>query len=586
MIQRRINEDLFGVLIDQVDTASSAAGGRKGIPEWLCKNTSHPTNHSKNWSFKDHYFQIGLLECQAPHIAVTKPSQCGLSEISVRLAVALLAKMTGIHAIYSLPSARFASKFSSSRFDPVIDSSPRLRHMVPKTASSMELKKIGSSYLHVVGASSSKQAISIPASILINDEVSFSNPDALSVLQSRLGHLAPDERIQVDLSTPLFHGSGISALFERGTQHEYMMYHDKCGNWVVLNSAEDMVIPGFDQHIFNLTLDDLDNGLIDITKAWLKCPACHSEISRADAADPSKRAWVPRYPDRTLHSFCVDPSAMPGTRSPPQLIGDLRLYKKMSRFVQFALGKPYDSADATILESVLDKAFQVNPISPLIGKSTIYNSVCGMDVGNISHLCHGKKVDGVLHVFNFEKVKQSGDNELAATFVERFHNYRCGKGVIDNAPDITVVKSVQSRVAYRGVVGGYYVSGRVGALSDTYEEDEIRELVKIRRTELMDEMVLAFNNGKILLPKGLSWEPELRKHLLTPKRITVVDATGEESAKWISSSSHDHCFHALCYLWVASKMLEVDTSIIVMPAGRFASKAKVGGAVVANRGRG
>lgn len=547
-----VDFELFSSLVDQLETTVSSSGGRHNLPIWIEKNTRSPTDPLKPWSFKDHEYQLGILNSTAAHIAVQKASQRGVSELLVRVSLALLSKLGGVHGIYILPSTRFATKFTSSRFDPVIDSSPRLKRLASKIINSTELKQIGSSFLHIGGASKESQAISIPAKFLIVDEYSFCNPDVVSVYQSRLGHNAEGEEIMYSFSTPLHPRSGITDVYERGTQKSYMVFHDACSNWVEVSALEDIVIPGFEQPLVELSREDLLNSEVLAAQSWVKCRHCGEPISRQNMADPERRAWVPRYPDRAIDSFCVDALSTPGIAFAPHVVMSLSLYKTTARWVQYALGYPYESSDTQILPSRLEQCFTISAIPPEV--PIVAGAVAGMDVGKVSHLCHGKLVDGRLEIFNMETVRQDELNATAELYVTRMRQYRVVRGVIDAAPDVTIVKSVQGRTYYNAVWGAQFVrgSGRSGTL-DLFEENEVEGVVKIKRTQALDEFVKEFNTGRIRLPKGLAFETEVREQLERPKRIVNEDAVGEEQAVWVSKGA-DHWFFSLFYCWLAAQM--------------------------------
>lgn len=569
------NPELFDSLIDQAEASYTSAGGRQGIPLWLTMNTRSPKNTSHNWSFRGHEFQIGILEDLTPHIVIQKAAQKGVSELMVRTVLALMMKLSGEHAIYALPSTKFASKFAASRFDPVIKSSPRLMAAKSRDIDSTEIKQIGSCFLHIGGAQKESQAISIPARILVRDEYSFGDPNVLATYQSRLEHNLPGDRIIFDFSTPLFPKSGISESYELGTQHIYMCYHTVCGQWVEINSLKSIVLPGFDKDLVELVKDDLESPNVKVKEAWLRCPHCGSPVSQENLAQPSHRAWVPHFPDREIHSYHVDPLCTATITTPAQVISSLQLYRKTPKWIQYGIGQPYESADSQIVESAKDRAFLINPVPPSISAG-VYGAVAGMDVGKVSHLVNGARVDGKLQIFNMETVRQGGENETGQTFVDRFNAYRSIRGVIDSEPDVSIVKYAQNRVVVNAVYGSHFVRSRGSATLDLFVADELEGVIKVSRTRAIDEFVKEFNTGKVLLPKGLRFEQEVKDHLSRPKRIMDEDAIGEEVFKWVSKGA-DHWFFALLYCWLAAQMADVGGLIFPLSSGsQLMGRTKIG----------
>ena len=532
-------------------------------------NTRLPGNPLKHWSFKGHEYQIGILNDQSPTIAIQKAAQTGISELMSRTVLALAAKLSGEHILLVLPTSHFASKFVSSRIDPIIDASPRLQQLVSKKVSSTEIKQVGSSFIHIGGAATESQAISVPGRALFVDEVSFCSPDVVNVYISRLGHNREEDKILFYYSTPLYPGMGITELFEQGTQNLYMCYHDVCGTWVTVDSTKHIVLPGFDQELLTLTLTDLRSGGPRPNEAYLQCEHCHNPISQENLADPEKRAWVPSYTGRPLSSYQIDPLCAAYLKTPASIIRELQLYKTTARWAQFALGVPYASSEATITQEAIENAFSIQPIAPTTASTTA--TIAGMDQGKLAYLANGKELNGVLEVFNVETIQQDGDNGQADTFIRRFQQFNAIKGVIDSGPDASLVRYVQNRTQYNGSWGCYFVRTARRASLELYEEDEVAGLIKANRTAVIDEFVKAFNNGKIKLPRGSRHEAEIRAHLAEPKRITMPDSVGEEQSTWVSKGP-DHWFFALPYLFIAAKLVEASPAKVYIPPSRLVSK--------------
>lgn len=552
---------LWDSLTDSVEVATTTGGGLRNAAEWVCKNTSDPRNSEKPFSFRHHEYQISIINDTHPIVYIRKSTQVGCSELSVRLALAICAKFNNVSAIYVLPSIRFAQKFSMARCDPIIEASPRLKALANREVSSNELKKIGSSFLYFTGAAQNSSAISIPARALIADEVAFMDPKVLSVFSSRLGHQAEHEKIVRMFSSPLFPHSDISALVEQGTMNEYLVYHDPCGQWTEVSVLENMIVPGFNDHLSTIQVSDLDDKRVNVDGAFIQCPRCHTPISPANLADPRRRAWVPRFPSREAASYDVGPLCVPHLRTPAALLKDLRLYRSNQRWQQYSAGIPAEAASDTILQATLDRCFTVAPQSPISGN--VSGAVIGADIGKNSHIAIGKVISGVLHVVWLETVRQTDDNATGRTLVERYTGYRSSQLVVDAAPDFTIAKYVAGKLPFNAAWGAYFVRGRGKSNLASWELDDREGVVKISRTRALDEFVEAFNKGQIKLPVGLAFENDVKQHLQRLKRVVNIDNVGEEAAQWISSDSADHWFFSILYCWVASRLVEETGSGIV-----------------------
>lgn len=558
------DHSLFDTLIDQVDTAIISGGGLGNAAEWVCKNTRDPSNPGKDYSLKGHEYQGDIMNSKAPHLVVRKATQIGLTELSLRLALAACAKFTNISVIYVLPSIRFAQKVAMSRVDPIIQASDKLKSIVSSSVDSNELKQIGDSFLYMTGAAQNSSAISIPARALFIDEYAFCDPQVVSVFASRLGHQTEEERIVREFSSPLYPHSDISYLYEQGTQRQYMCYHNSCGRWVVVDPADDMKIPGYDDLISNLSHGDLTNKRYQIDKAYIACRHCNEPITVENLADPTRRAWVPMYPDREIESFDANPLVLPQLRTCPRLLKDLRMYKNTQRWLQFALGRPAESSSDMILQSTLDRCFVTQAIQPQHAASSgVIGTVLGVDVGKISHLVVGKKMEDRFEVLWMETSRQDENNATGERIISVYRDFRCIQGVIDAAPDVSMPKFAQGKLPYNQVWGCYFVSGRGKSNLKMWESDEEEGTVKVTRTRAFDDFVEQFNKGKVLLPRGLPFEKEIQQHLQRLKRVLDLDTSGEEKAKWVASDPETHWFLAIFYAWLAADM--AGESSIILP---------------------
>jgi len=178
------------------------------ISEWLIK---HTTINSRAWSFRDHEYQRTILDDPAPIKYVKKCSQVGISELAVRRVIAKVQLHAGINAMYVLPTAAFASMFSSTRLASALDSSKEAKESLYKTDSTTIKRFFNESFVYMRGASRSGQAISVPVTDLTLDEIDFAEDQAvLTSFASRMTHADEDLMSQLGFSTPTVPKYGIS----------------------------------------------------------------------------------------------------------------------------------------------------------------------------------------------------------------------------------------------------------------------------------------------------------------------------------------------------------------------------------------
>ena len=170
----------------------------------------------KPWSWKDHEFQLEIIRDTRSRITVRKCSQVGLSEVMVQKTIAMAATMQHIRIIFTLPTRDMAMPFSKDRFDAAIDQSDFYSTLVQKAQNSASQKKIGTCTLYITGSFGANSAISVPAEVVISDEVDFSNEVVLGKLNSRLRHAhLVDEMgnrgMRMNFSTPTVDDYGVDA---------------------------------------------------------------------------------------------------------------------------------------------------------------------------------------------------------------------------------------------------------------------------------------------------------------------------------------------------------------------------------------
>ena len=134
------------------------------VAEWIEKYTYLG---GELYSFKDHEYQLRIMQSTSPEIIVRKCSQVGISEMSFRRALGLADIIDGFSTIYTLPTATFAADVCKTRIDPIIAASPRLKAKINKVLDNASIKQLGNSFIYIKGTYGNNQAISVPADNII-----------------------------------------------------------------------------------------------------------------------------------------------------------------------------------------------------------------------------------------------------------------------------------------------------------------------------------------------------------------------------------------------------------------------------------
>ena len=550
---------MSATFLDRLRATSTGVRDLTVLPDWIARNTSHPRNRDLPWTFADHEMQVSILGDNARHLLVRKCSQVGLSEIIVRMVLAMMGILPESHIIYTLQTAKFASNFARTRVDPVIAASRTLRELASRTVDNTELKKIGTSFLYISGASGQGQAISVPADVVVNDEEDFSDPTTLSTYASRLGH-AEGGGIRRRFSTPTVQGFGISKDFPDSTNHHYMCRCQHCRHVQMLDFFKHVKVPGFDDNLSEFRRDDLSNQAYDVSGAAYLCERCGKSLSLENLNDPSMREWVAKYPDRDIHGYQVGPYDVPKTNSAAVTLRSVGEYARYADWVNFKVGVPYEDATTSVLPTAVNDNATIPWLRPVDGARAGTGFCIGADQGKTSWLLVGKKVGDEVHVVHAERIKVKDSDSIPGRVLERVDQYGVVRSVIDAAPYYTVALNLREKCA-AGVSWGAYYSRTAKVKYSDFTTNEDEQIVTAYRTGSLSNMVKAVNGGRVKFARC----PELvtiQEHLRSLKRLVSENEDGTREEKWISTGA-DHFAHCLNYLLIAIELAGSTGSVAI-----------------------
>jgi hypothetical protein len=543
------------------------------LPNWICENTRSPGDRNKPWSFEGHEFQRGILADPSTDLVIRKCAQVGLSEISVRMILGITSIYQGITAIFTLPTSSEAGLFAKGRFDPVISASPYLSENIERDTDNVSVKKIGQSFIYIRGTYTTRAAISIPASCLTSDEIDFSSQEALSAYTSRLGHTAEHQVIRRRFSTPTVTGFGVSQLFEESRQSWYGVRCDHCGKWETPRFLEDVVVPGYDRDLLDLEREDLLDSRYQFKNAYVRCPGCHSPLSTANLADPSKRMWIAAYPERDMAGYQVQPIDLIGIVPVYRTLKNIQNYARRADFFNFAVGAPYEDADTSFVKSAVLEAHQLQWVQPRANAAV--NTVIGLDVGKTSHLVVARPAEGgKLHVLHVERIKSLTNETLPERVAQLYEWYGAKCLVIDAMPEFSLALGVMDRLP-RAKAFACYFTGAKPALSFISDLNEEERVVKVDRNAVISDTARLVNGGKILFPRCPE-QSHVIEHLCAIKRVKRPNAKGVEVETWINTGP-DHYGFALFYARTAQQLLGYQLNRDLVPSLPLPTRARIGG---------
>lgn len=523
------------------------------VPSWISKHTKI---QGRPYSFADHEFQEKILSDTSQEMVVRKCSQVGLTEASIRLAVAVCAIQPYYTVIYTLPTATFAANVMTTRVDPVITSSEYLSDLIDKATDNAAVKQLGDSFLYMKGSASGNAPISIPADHLIHDELDFCDLGIIEQYQSRLTH-SPYKR-RSKFSTPTQPKFGIDAEFQESRRHFSFVKCNHCNHFFVPDYYKDVHVPGYTGNLEEVNKRTLPT--IRWQEAKVICPDC----GKAPSLQIEHRHWVCENPDENYVAagYQVSPFDAPNIITPSYLIEASTKYARRSQFMNYNLGLPMADSESTFLEAELRAA--IVDRAELSGVSF----VMGIDMGIQCHIVVAAVLpDGRLLLVHCEQVHHTKvvdrRKELARTYWPRMT-------VVDAYPYTETVYRMQ--LEDRNLFAAVYVNKKsiethsvVDREEDKYEaETELRQ-VNINRNKALDALMDNVRQGNVIKMRDEMddlWVAQMQDM----KRIQKFTAEQELEYVWSKSKEgSDHFHHATLYAATAGKMLGISHHRIFIP---------------------
>lgn len=544
---------------DRIDEKLGGSSAIEIVSEWLCKHTKI---EDAPYSFTDHEFQIAIANDPAWHVIVKKPSQVGISELSLRISLALCAIRRNFPLIYVLPSAKFSGEFTKTRIDPVIETSQRLKDLIVKGSNGSHMKRLGSSILYIGGAATMSQAISRPAKGLVIDEKDHCNMRVLTAYSSRQRHIKPPDRpYKREFSTPTVAGYGIDEDYITSSQRLYLCKCEHCETWQAPDFKTQVVIPGFtrDGRTFeHFTKDDLRDSQVRVDLSYMACSHCGKSLD-ASLAEPSRREWVGQYEGVDKKGYAVKPSDLIVYNPIVSQVRQFGDYTDPADYWNYVQGETFASESNQVNKETVARTFT------LVRLEGVGEGICaGIDVGSKwVYMILGRRVFGEDSKMRTEVVRRyrfrTQDGPFLEQIIEKIEEHGVVRVGIDAGPDYSLSKGVADFMMENGHACTYVRNSE--KITEYYVVDDKSHRVAVQRTRAFDGLVVEMNAGSWLHNVGDEAEGESRKDLLDQytgmKRVTDEDEQGEKKGRW-EKTGDDHWLHAAMYL---KTVLDIDESI-------------------------
>jgi hypothetical protein len=499
------------------------------------------------YSFKDHEFQKDIISDTTRDVYVQKCAQVGLSEIMARYVIGLCRIMPYFSAILTMPYSGDAVKFVKTRINPFITGSPDLRDAMDKDLDNTEIKGIGTSLFYARGTSGETAALSVPADLLVHDEVDRSDAFTLAQYQSRIKHSR--WKLTRLFGTPTVDGVGIALHMASSLRHRHMVKCNCCNHYFVPSYHTDVVIPGYDGELRDITKDNLNR--INWRDAHVICPAC----GRLPSLQDEHREWVIENQSDLLdaHGYYVTPFSVPNVVPTSQIVLESTKFT-WNEFCNQTLGETNSDRAEELIKADVDACMYPGSLD----SSSLH--CIGGDMGNICHVIVGRLTnEGQLLVVHRERVPMVKFKERLRELKQR---YRVLITVLDAFPHTDTIMGLQK--SDKNLFGAVYHRSKKLA---TYaivkaEEDESKGKLPITQAQVnrnvnFDEVMGLFKARKLVWAAGDEMDAALfEAHVLAMKRKQEIDMDGEVAYIWHKPiDGQDHYMHALGYLHVACRLM-------------------------------
>ncbi len=469
----------------------------------------------KPFAFAGHAYLRAIYDDVSPHVVLIKAAQIGGTTWAILRSIH--ACLSGLHVMYLFPTRSDVIEFSKSRVRPLIEENAFLQKAMTDTDTA-GLKRIEGSYLYLRGMRSPIGIKSVPADMIVFDELDEATPDAKTRAKERLSH-SSYKRV-IELSNPSIPDYGIDAAYQESDQRHWHLKCPACGEW----TAPALAFPrGLNDEV-RIIQKDSDG------TAFLACPECDAPL------DPEAGEWVATHPGRESHGYLIS-QLFSTLIDPGEILREYEATRFPDRFYNLKIGIAWvDRANRLSTDEVLRLC---GPTGMLERSSP--SCTMGVDTGRELHVVIARP-RGDRREIVYIGVHAAFD-ELD-DLIARFNVYRC---VVDGLPETHAARELAAR--QRGTVFlnffAVHQRGRPRWDKDSYTVAE-------NRTEALDASRRAIRDGEIVLPRRCRIVDEFAKHLTgDAKQLVEDDETGAQHYRYVRVGTN-HFSMALTYECIAA----------------------------------
>ena len=476
---------------------------------------------ARPFSFEGHEYLRAIYDETSPHVVLSKAAQIGGTTWAILRSIH--ACLNGLNVVYFFPTRTDVLEFSKSRVGPLLADNPFLSRMMSDTDTA-GLKKIGEAHLYLRGMQSTVGMKSVPADMIVFDELDEATPDAKTLARERLAH--SDYKRTIELSNPSLPGYGIDEAYQASDRRHWTLKCPGCGTWTAL----DCVFPvklGQDVPIIQERADGT---------AYRACTKCACEL------DLRKGEWVAECPERPIRGYRISQLFSPKV-DPGEILREYRTTRFPERFYNLKIGIAWaDTQNRLDRMTVLRCCGEEGMLERSERECTM-----GVDTGKDLHVVISRFVSDTNDHRQVIYLGVHHDYAELDELLRRFTVWRC---VIDALPEIHATRAFARRNG--GVWQCYFNETQRGSPAWNWND----RIVQVNRTEALDMSRAECREGRITLPRGSHLVEEFATHMTCDAKQLVEDPdTGAKSYRYLRTGP-DHFSLAFTYDCLAASGLD------------------------------
>ena len=459
------------------------------------------------FSFVDRPFLLDILCDWTPNIVLTACAQVGKS-VTFSIKALFAIKHLHFNTIYTMSSDSDVNEFVSSKFNKIVQAN---HHEFDGMATdNVERKEFNDRFIFFKGTNSKTAAISTTADLLIHDEISRSDQNAIETYKSRTK--ASQYKGRWMFSNPGTERDELDLQWHKSDQKEWVITCPHCK----------------DEHY--LIWPDS----INLEGKYYQCRACKKPIG-----DDVRRAgkWVAQNPGSKISGYHIS-HLMCCWITAEEVIEDSQ--GDPAYFNNFVLGKPYSPGDLSVTKTTILDLWTPKDLT-VDERGRALDVFIGIDVGNIKHYVI-RTIKGLVKVGRI--TKNSEIDDLIAYWKPK-------SGVIDAMPDNTLAKYIVDKYPFMQM--SFFMENNNNPQTIVWwGENDKKGIVYSHRDRILDQHLTNMIEAKHLI--GLATDKEFQlyiKHYETLRREKVINNKGIERYIWASTTGEDHYVFADLYSYLA-----------------------------------